>query len=165
MKATNQGLRLAQTPYIVLMNNDTEAVEGWAEKLREPLDEHPMVGLVGGRTTTKDSWQGLAEGGKGYRVLDPGHMLAFFCTMIRKNVIERVGYLDERFGVGFADDDFYCWMAEQHGFRLALRKDLVIPHHHRSTFKELYTEEEIKAMQDKNMKLFLKAKEEYDKRT
>jgi GT2 family glycosyltransferase len=65
-----------------------------------------------------------------------------------------VGLLDEQFGVGFGDDDDYCHRAQTAGFRLALVLDLVIPHHHRSTFRTLYSEAEIRAMQQTALKKF-----------
>lgn len=153
VKAVNQGLSLANSPYIVLMNNDTEAVEGWLEKLREPLMEG-NIGASGSRTTTDGSWQGRVPEGEGYRMLPGNAMLAFFCTMFKKEVIDKTGLLDESFGLGLGDDDDYCYRMHQKGFRLALVQDMVIPHHHRSSFKQLYTDDELKELQEKNIKKF-----------
>lgn len=148
VKAVNQGLHLSTAPYVVLMNNDTEAVHEWLPKLREPFSD-PTVGLVGPRTTTRDSWQGRQPDGQGWRLLEPGRMLAFFCVMMSRKCIETVGYQDEEFVPygGFGGDDHFCLMAERAGFRLALVQDLIIPHYHRSTFKVLYSDDERAAMQ------------------
>lgn len=146
VKAVNQGIWLSTAPYIVLMNNDTLASPGWLEKLREPLTG--KVGLCGPRTTTERSWQGRAPAGPGWRILAPGRMLAFFCTMFRREVFERVGVLDESYGVGLGDDDDYCRRAERAGWQMALRQDLVITHSHRSTFHTLYSPERVKQMQE-----------------
>jgi len=155
IKATNLGLKASDAPYVVLMNNDTEAVSGWLEKLVEPLEKESKCGLSGPLTTTPNSWQGKYEKGhSGYVIREKG-MLAFFCTMIRRDVIDNVGYLDEDFGVGFADDDDYCRRARLEGYILALVQDLVIPHHHRTTFKEIYGEEKIPEMQRNAISKFL----------
>lgn len=155
IKATNLGLKSSDAPYIVLMNNDTEAVPRWLEKLVEPLEKELNCGLSGPLTTTPDSWQGKYEKGlSGYVLRDKG-MLAFFCTMIRRDVIDNIGYLDEEFGVGFADDDDYCKRARMAGYMLGLVQDLVIPHHHRTTFKEIYGEENIPEMQRNAVAKFL----------
>ena len=69
--------------------------------------------------------------------------------MLRRDVIEKVGTLDDAFGVGLGDDDDYSFRVRRAGFKLALRQDLVVPHHHRSTFKALYSQQEIHAMQCK----------------
>lgn len=160
VKATNEGIRYSGSPYIVLMNNDTEATSGWLDKLVQPLIEHNNVGLSGPLTTTKLSWQGTYRKDlSGYRILDKG-MVAFFCTMFKREVFENVGLLDEDFGVGFGDDDNYCDRCFKKGYKMALVQDLIIPHHHRSTFKSLYSTEEIKTMQSDALKLFYKKKNE-----
>lgn len=155
IKAANQGLALATASYVVLLNNDTLAAAEWLRKLRKPLLRWKHVGLTGPRTTTPESWQGkwIVRGAANY-LLAPGRMLAFFCVMIRRDVIARVGLLDESYGVGFGDDDEYCRRAEKAGYRLALVQDLVIPHHHRSTFRALYSDEEISRMQAAAMEKF-----------
>lgn len=149
VKATNQGIWLSTAPFVVLMNNDTEAVEGWLEKLEAPITADPRIGLTGPRTTTPNSWQGRAPAGEGYRILPPGAMLAYFCTMFQRKVFDRLGVLDESYGVGFGDDDEFSRRAQRAGYHLALVQDLVIPHHHRTTFHTLYTVDEVKAMQDR----------------
>jgi len=153
VKAVNLGLSISTAPRIVLMNNDNEAMPGWLEKLDMALVG--KVGLSGPRTTTLHSWQGQPRfQGTGVMILPPTAMLAFFCTMLRREVFETVGYLDPDFGVGFGDDDWYCHLAKQAGWKLALVRDLVIPHYHRSTFRALYDDQQIQAMQKEALALF-----------
>lgn len=154
VKAVNQALMLASAPYIVFLNNDTEAVPFWLENLREPLEAGAH--LSGPRTTTQNSWQGRTPVGMGWEFLGADAMLAFFCTMFKKEVFEILGFLDEDFGAGFGDDDWFCYKAQHAGFRLALVRHLCIPHRHRSTFKEVYGESNILPMQQKNLALFRK---------
>ena len=155
VKATNQGMQVADADFVVFMNNDTEAVPGWLGKLVAPMLADKKIALTGPRTTTKDSWQGnYNKKVKSTLILPESAMLAFFCAMLRKDVIQKVGYLDECFGVGFGDDDDYCYRIKQQGHKLALVADVVIPHHHRSTFNLLYSEVEIKCMQDTALELF-----------
>lgn len=152
IKATNVGILHSDAPYIVLMNNDTEAVQGWLEKLVQPLEENKFVGLSGPLTTTPNSWQGVYPKDKNGYVIRKTGMLAFFCTMFKREVFETVGLLDESFGVGFGDDDDYCKRCLDFGWELSLVQDLIIPHHHRTTFKTIYGEENIKVMQAEALK-------------
>lgn len=155
IKATNQGLQMSSAPYVVLMNNDTEAVPNWLEKLKIPFLKYPEVGLTGPLTTARGSWQGKHQPkGHDIWIMPPGRMLAFFCTMIKREVIEKCGLLDETYGVGFGDDDAYCRTAERAGFKLALVQNLVIPHHHRSTFRTLYSTNHIADMQKRALAKF-----------
>jgi len=119
VKAINQGINVVSSDFVVLMNNDTQAVPLWAEKLYDPF-RHPMVMLSGPLTTTQESWQGkYPRGRKGWIIRENG-MLAFFCTMFRSVVFTEVGLLDESFGVGFCDDDDYCMRVRKAGYTMAL---------------------------------------------
>jgi GT2 family glycosyltransferase len=147
VKAVNQGIGKVEAPFTVLMNNDTEAVYFWLQKLKTPLVVNNRIMLSGPLTTTPDSWQGkYPKNRAGWTVRESG-MLAFFCTMFRSEVFKTVGLLDEAFGVGFGDDDDYCLRVLKAGYKMALVQDIVIPHHHRSTFKKLYSDETISEMQ------------------
>jgi len=147
IKATNAGIKASTAPFVVLMNNDTEAVRLWLLKLSRPFSSSREVAAAGPLTTTTDSWQGkYPKGRPGYVIRNSG-MLAFFCTMFRREIFDKIGLLDENFGVGFGDDDDYCRRILNAGYKLALVQDLVIPHHHRSTFKQLYAPEKIIEMQ------------------
>ncbi len=155
IKATNQGILEAKAPYIVLLNNDTVVVENWLDKLKAPLlYDKENIGLSGPRSSSFGSWQGRIPKGRGWEILPVNSMLAFFCTMFKAEVFVKVGLLDEAFGVGFGDDDHYCWKAQKAGYNLALVKDLEIEHHHRSTFFELYGHEAVREMQTKALDLF-----------
>jgi GT2 family glycosyltransferase len=153
VKAVNRGLQYITSPYVVLMNNDTQAVPLWIEKLSAPF-RIPQVMLTGPLTTTPESWQGkYTKGRKGWIVRESG-MLAFFCTMFRATVFTEIGVLDESFGVGFGDDDDYCMRVTNAGYKMALVQDLIIPHYHRSTFRKIYDEATIKEMQEKAIEKF-----------
>lgn len=159
VKATNRGLASCSAPFVVLMNNDTEAVAEWIEKLLEPM-ERPEVGAVGPLTTTPLSWQGRHKPTPGWRILNTNAMLAFFCTVLRRKAVEEVGLLDEDFGIGFGDDDDYSARLHEAGWRLALATSLVIPHHHRTSFRARFQEEEILRLQREALALFERKKAE-----
>lgn len=154
VKATNQGIALSKAPYVVFLNNDTEVTFDWVDKLQQPFRANPLIGAVGPITTSPNCWQGKAKFDIGFKLLHTKSMLAFFCVMLKREVIENVGYLDEDFGVGLADDDDYCHRIHQAGYRLALAHNLKITHHHRSTFGELYSKDEIKQLTQQGLNLF-----------
>lgn len=79
-------------------------------------------------------------------------MLAFFCAYIRRRVIQDIGYLSEAYGVGFGDDDDYCFRARRAGYRLGLATNVIVEHAHRTTFKTLFPE--YKQLQERNMAIF-----------
>jgi hypothetical protein len=54
--------------------------------------------------------------------------LSGFCLLMKRAVYEKVGGLDERFGVGFFDDDDLAERARRAGFELAVAHDLFVHH-------------------------------------
>lgn len=159
VKATNQGLCMSTSPYIVLLNNDTEVCENWIEKLKVPF-ENSLVGAVGPVTDSQECWQGREALDESYRIISTKSMLAFFCVMLNRRTVDTIGLLDESYGIGLADDDDYCKRIHLEGYRLALAQNLLIKHHHRSTFNLMYSKETIEDLTKQGYELFNK---KYDK--
>lgn len=153
VRAVNQGLRIADAEYVVIMNNDTEAVPQWLEVLTKAVELGPEVAAAGPKTTCK-SWQGKTTWTGPPRIIPTTGMLAFFCTLFKREAMEKVGYLDEAFGVGLGDDSDYCKRIHQAGYRLAFAPDLVIPHKHRSTFNTVFGAAKVSELQDAAMKRY-----------
>ncbi len=177
VKAVNIGLREVTGEFVVLQNNDTEATEYWMERLLEPHND-PSVGATGPITDTEHSWQGWrnikdrlynqlpelhaipkAELSKtAWEVLKgvtrPVQMIAFFSTLFKTEVFNRVGLLDEQFGTGLGDDDDYSRRMIQAGYKILFVPGAFVHHHHRTTFKSLYDSNEISEMQRVNMDKF-----------
>jgi glycosyltransferase involved in cell wall biosynthesis len=60
--------------------------------------------------------------------------LSGFCLLVTRAVFETIGSLDERFGLGFYDDDDLAMRARRAGFELAVAHDLFIHHFGSRTF-------------------------------
>jgi O-antigen biosynthesis protein len=60
--------------------------------------------------------------------------LSGFCLLMKRAVYEAVGGLDERFGMGFFDDDDLAERARRAGFELAVAHDLFVHHFGSRTF-------------------------------
>jgi glycosyltransferase involved in cell wall biosynthesis/GT2 family glycosyltransferase len=60
--------------------------------------------------------------------------LSGFCLLMKREVYEAIGGLDEQFGVGLFDDDDLAIRAHQAGFELAVAHDLFIHHFGGRTF-------------------------------
>ena len=54
--------------------------------------------------------------------------------MIRRAVIDEIGLLDERFGVGCFEDDDYCLRAIRAGWRAVIARDAFVHHFGGRTF-------------------------------
>ena len=60
--------------------------------------------------------------------------LSGFCLLMKRAVYDKVGGLDERFGLGFFDDDDLAERARRAGFELAVAHDLFVHHFGSRTF-------------------------------
>jgi GT2 family glycosyltransferase len=60
--------------------------------------------------------------------------LSGFCLLMKRAVYDRIGGLDERFGLGFFDDDNLSERARRAGFELAVAHDLFVHHFGSRTF-------------------------------
>jgi GT2 family glycosyltransferase len=105
-KATNAGILAATGDYVVLLNNDTLILEQpknlWIDMMAEKfLDE--SVGMVGPL--------GL------YDKYADAHVIIFFCVMIKKEVFNTIGFLDEVFSPGGGEDIDFTIRARNAGFK------------------------------------------------
>ena len=141
--ACNQGIRAASGKQILLLNNDVIVTTGWLRRLLRALHSDPNIGLVGpctnnisGPQQVPGSYHDLAcldgfawEWGKTHdQVLEDLDRLVGFCLLIRRSLIERIGLLDERFGLGNYEDDDYCRRARRAGYRTVFARDAFIHH-------------------------------------
>ena len=68
----------------------------------------------------------------------PVHRLSGFCLLLKKEAIQRVGYLDERFEVGNYEDVDYCLRLRQAGYELVVAEDTYVHHSLHRTFRSLH---------------------------
>jgi hypothetical protein len=142
-KGNNQGFQVARGDYILMLNADVVVTEGWLERMMNCAEADPSVGLVGPCTNNATYIQAVPAGYKSLKdlprfamaqamkydsVWEDVHRLIGFCLLIRREVINKVGLLDERFGPGGYEDYDYCLRVRQAGYKIKLCKDVYIHH-------------------------------------
>jgi len=67
----------------------------------------------------------------------PTQRLVGFCLAVQREVVEQIGLLDERFGIGCYEDDDWGKRAEAAGWQLAIANDCFVHHWGSRTFGSL----------------------------
>lgn len=150
-KAINQGMRAARGRYLVWLNNDVVVTPGWLERLIECADRAPWIAAVGPCTNETVGFQrveapalkrprDLAMFSQAWALRHAGqaqgvHRLTGFCLLLKREAVDRVGFLDERFGVGTYEEFDYCLRLRQAGYDLAVARDAFVLHHGHKTFR------------------------------
>jgi GT2 family glycosyltransferase/glycosyltransferase involved in cell wall biosynthesis len=143
----NRGMRVAEGD-VVLLNSDIVALDGWLECLQYAAYQlDARVGVVGGRLMYSD---GRIQSAGSYRppaapewfdhryrfrlsdfgpanVTWPALAVTGACLYIRREVVDRVGLMDEDYGMGYEDVD-YCLRAWRAGFRVRYQPAAMLTH-------------------------------------
>lgn len=169
-KAVNQGLLEAQGDYILLLNNDIIVTEGWLERMLEVAESDKTIGIVG-PISNSVSWYQIDKEAK-YKSIDEMHIyankikmkcsgeifhfprVAFLCTLIKKNLIEKIGGLDERFSPGNFEDDDFCLRAQLAGYKTVIAKDVFIHHFGSKSFTNDGMDKYLQLL-ERNKKIFV----------
>ena len=168
--ANNQGLAIAEGEFIVLLNNDTVVPRGWLLPLLRHLQD-PEIGMVGPVTNFAGNeakidvpYPSLEEmpdfaadrmQEKEGRCFDI-EVLAMFCVMLRRDVFDSVGLLDEDFKIGMFEDDDYSRRVRERGYRTVCAEDAFVHHFGQAAFKDLLASGEYQTIWDANQAHFEK---------
>lgn len=141
----NTGMRAIDAESYLLLNSDTLLRPQALERLREAMEAHPEVGLIGPRLEWPDEtpqisafqfptplteFVSAAHTGPISRMF-AGHVVApgpvpaearhadwvsFACVLIRREVVDAIGYMDEHYFM-YSEDIDYCRTALSAGWR------------------------------------------------
>jgi GT2 family glycosyltransferase len=165
-RAVNAGIGVARGEAVVLLNNDTIVASGWLIRLLRHLQDHG-VGMVGPVTNQApdesrvavdySTYGGFLEAAAARAGRDRGRDVAgltLFCAALRRDVIDRLGPLDNRFEVGMFEDDDYCMRLGAAGLRLRLAEDVLVHHFGEASLGKLVADGRWMAIFEANRRRF-----------
>lgn len=150
--ANNQGLLQSSGAFLCLLNNDTYVTPGWASTLKKFLQQNPDVGLAGPVTNNIGNearidikYTDMTEMSRRSYEYTTSHIgqtqdirvAAFFCVMMPRSTLDKVGLLDEGYGLGFFEDDDYCMRVTKAKLRIVCCDDVFVHHHLSASFDKL----------------------------
>ena len=165
-KAVNQGIERAKGDIIVILNNDVVVTPHWLETLQKHLSNgFDMVGACtnsssGPQQVLIDQYNDIAtlyEAAESNRKKHEGqsfpyHRIVFICVAIKREVIDKIGLLDEIYTPGNFEDDDYCMRAIEAGFKLGISEDCYVHHFGSITHKAM--DINYRELLAKNQKIF-----------
>lgn len=144
IRATNQGIRASQSPWVCLLNNDTVATPGWLTEMIRVAEADPSIGLVNptsnslgfppGEMPLKTYAQSLQSQSRRWTELSTA---LGFCLLARRSLFDRIGLLDESFGMGNFDDDDLSQRVRAAGLRCVRACAAYVFHEEKASFKNL----------------------------
>jgi len=154
-KTVNRGFAKSSGDYVVLLNSDTIVTAYWIEKILCCFQSDNATGIVGPLSNAA-SWQTVPvredkiNGGwlvneipEGYSIELLGQLIETisqrqypnvpsvngFCYVIKRNVIDEIGTLDEEyFPTGYGEEDDFSIRARKAGFTIRVADDTYVFH-------------------------------------
>jgi GT2 family glycosyltransferase len=140
--ATNVGVANSRAPFVLLLNSDVIPIAaGWLEHMRSLLASHPKIGMLGARLhhpngaiqhdgmefQWEPTWQAYLNKHPGAGL--PGlacsekfiyrQAVTAACVLMRREIYEAVGGLDEKFFIGDFEDSDLCLKVREKGLEIA----------------------------------------------
>lgn len=146
----NQGIAVATGDNILLLNNDTIVTRNWLTNLLQALYSSDDIGAVGPVTNNLSYYQTIPveyesladmhQFAASHNIANPDKWeprvkLVGYCMLIKREVIDKIGTLDERFTPGNFEDDDYSFRMLLAGYKLLLCKDTFIHHYGSVSFR------------------------------
>ena len=162
-KANNQGIKIAEGKYILLLNSDTKVKRGSIDKLYKFAKEKAGAGVVGSRLLNPDGSiqascfrfptiiSAINEYWLGQRGLTAKYIpdnstptqvdvVVGASFLITPQAIKKVGLLDERFFFFFEDLD-YCRRVYKEGLKVYYLPESEVVHYHGSSNRKVVTKD------------------------
>lgn len=129
----NSGLRKVTDPEadICLLNVDAEVQPGWLPALYETMAQKSNIGLVGPLGNNVPS-NFQREGSVQCDTIVPN--LHFFCVLIRREVVNKIGFFDTQYGLGNYDDNDYGTRARLAGYTHCISVKSLVRHEPHQVF-------------------------------
>lgn len=169
---SNIGIRHSKGDEICLLNSDTIVTENWLTLLKKALYSDKNIGIVGPVTNNAAAQviatPNLDDKSKIYKFgrkfnsentnsYENAFSLIFFCVLIKREVYDRIGGLDEKFFPGNYEDDDYSLRARLAGFKLIIANNVFIFHYaHQSFYHTCQSAKDFEETLSRGLERFLK---------
>jgi GT2 family glycosyltransferase len=143
----NHGAETASGRFIVMLNNDTQVVDGWLDALIETFSRYPDTGIAGASLVYPDGKLQEAGGiifkdasgwnyGKGdhadrpeYQYIREVDYCSGACIMLENSLFRDLGGFDTHFAPAYYEDTDLAFRVRAKGLKVRLQPAAVVIHH------------------------------------
>ncbi len=143
----NRGAGVARGRYIVMLNNDTQVLDGWLDALLETFMRYPDTGMAGARLVYPDGTLQEAGGlifkdgsgwnyGKGDDASRPEYQFtrevdycSGACIMLETRLFRELEGFDNHYAPAYYEDTDLAFRVRQKGLKVRLQPAATIVHH------------------------------------
>ena len=164
IKNVNKGFSMCKEKYVLLLNTDCFVAKNTIGKLMSHMEKNKKIGLIcpicsNAANLTLEMYPGFS-----YMMMDELLEKKFKginydactvvgnCLMISKACIDKVGYLDEIYGMGYGDETDYQFKSMEKGFEAKVALDTYVFHKAEQSFNT--TNKMRSERLEKNRKIF-----------
>ena len=142
VKAANQGIAVADSAYVCILNNDTLVTKGWLEEMVSVAETAKDIAVV--NPSSNNLGQKPADGEpielyaaklirEKRRFMELGAAVGF-CMLIKREAIARIGGFDEIYGMGNFEDTDFSRRAIREGYRCVRACGAYVYHRENTSF-------------------------------
>ncbi|MGB5290965.1 MAG: glycosyltransferase, partial [Lysobacterales bacterium] len=143
----NRGARHARGEYLVLLNNDTQVLDGWLDELIDTFAREPQAGLVGARLVYPDGSLQESGGiifkdgsgwnyGREQQAENPEYLFlrevdycSGACIALKTRYFLDLGAFDERYAPAYYEDTDLAFRVRESGLKVFVQPLSTIIHH------------------------------------
>jgi GT2 family glycosyltransferase len=147
VKAVNQGMSASDAPFVCLLNNDTIVTKDWLEEMIAVADSSADIGIV--NPSSNNLGQKPADGEPvdlyaekirqfSGQSVELGAAIGF-CMLIKREVMQKIGFFDEIYGMGNFEDTDFSRKAVREGYKCVRACGAYVYHRESSSFGKVKT--------------------------
>lgn len=145
VKSVNKGLKVSGKTHKVLLNTDTIVTKNWLSNMLTAIFTDSRVKIVNPLSNSSSIYSitNLPYKIEKYQdAIKTGEIIANnenpisveiptavgFCMLIDRGMTQKVGYLDEIFGVGYGEENDFCMRVKELGYKIVLQTNCFVYH-------------------------------------
>ena len=132
----NIGIKKSTSSYIALCNNDLLFERNWFSEIMKISEKNNDIMSFSPTEKALHLKKGFEVG---YKIM---HHLKGWCVVMKKELIDKTGFLDEKFDLYYADND-YAMMLRKYNIKHALVGNSIVKHLEKQTSKYLLSNNKI----------------------